>query len=426
MAVVLTATALSCGGSDDPTGGLGLDIYETYPLQVDVPVPGDPDASLTPSDTAVTPGEDVPANPQDTSATDPDMAVPPDTSATDTSAMDTSAMDTSATDTAGVDTLGLDTAGIDTAGTDTPPPTDVTGTDTVSPADVVSPPDQGQADTSTPCAPDDADCDGIPEFYDPDDNDPAWPGKAKAGLIYINTPSSLYSLDIDQNPPKLLKIGDFAWPDTWGENQMTDIAIDGANNLFGLSFDRVYRCSAINARCESLKAMSYTEQYNGLAMLPRGTIEEFPESDVLVAIKLNGDWMRVDVTGATASLVKLGNFNDGLGGQYRSAGDAYSIYQGRTLASVLRPDNKNYLVEVDPVTGAVTQELGVMTPYVAVWGLAGNRDGSRVFGFDQSGCILEINPPTEAHPAITVDTVTCKDELTWWGAAVTTFSLKPY
>lgn len=110
-------------------------------------------------------------------------------------------------------------------------------------------------------------------------------------------------------------------------------------------------------------------------------------------------------------MTQLGSY----GGGYTSSGDAYSIEGIGTFASVNKSGSGgNMLVRVDPVTGSVLEEVGVMQGYSSVYGLA--SDGEEAYAFDASGAIVSVNVETGEVAVV----LPASQGVAWWGAGVTT------
>jgi len=276
---------------------------------------------------------------------------------------------------------------------DTPVPED-----TPAPADTAPVPD-------LPPPPPDGDGDGIPDEFDPFPGDPNKPGTGSAMSVYMHTSDSLWKLDVKTYA--VSKVGDFDWPGgMFSDDDMTDIAIDRYGVLYGVSFDSAYVCHPDTAECWELGGLP--DSFNALTMVPEGIIE--PDRDVLIGISGDGGWYRLDVNGTNINASKLGQY----GGPYTSSGDAYSIVGVGTFAAANKSGaGDDYLVELDPVTGAVLAEVGVLAGYDSVWGLAGWTD--KAFAFDASGDIVIVDTSTGLVTQVIEET-----SQAWWGAGVRT------
>jgi hypothetical protein len=268
------------------------------------------------------------------------------------------------------------------------------GSDWTPPADLL-------VDTTPP--PLDSDNDGVPDEFDPFPNDPSMPGVVLPMTVYAHTSSKLFLMDVKTEIVK--EIGSFKWPGQGTSHQMTDIAIDYWGVMYGVSFNDLYVVHPETAKCAYLANLP--DSFNGLTMVPKGLID--PAKEVLVGITQGGDWYRLTVNGGTVSYHKLGSY----GYQYGSSGDAYSIQGVGTYAAVNKSvSSDDYLVELNPLTGKVVAEIGPITGYSDVWGLAGWT--GKAFAFDAGGAILLVDTTTATVKLIK------QTPHAWWGAGVRT------
>ena len=111
----------------------------------------------------------------------------------------------------------------------------------------------------------------------------------------------------------------------------------------------------------------------------------------------------------TSTLTSIGSYGMGMS----SSGDAYSIQGSGTYGAVNKPGvSDDVIVSVDPATGTVMSEVGNVTGYSDVYGLAGWL-GS-IFAFDASGDVILIDPVSGSA------TVIKTTNHSWWGAGVGT------
>jgi hypothetical protein len=229
-------------------------------------------------------------------------------------------------------------------------------------------------------------------------------GLATMGRLYAHSSDRLYEWVPGPAAPK--DLGAFQWPSDNLGHQMTDLAIDYDGRMYGISFDGIYRVNAQTAQCLNLATLS--EQFNGLTVVPKGTVQASVET--IVAISNAGGWYRVDVQGTKAKLTPLGSYGSG----YSSAGDAYSIEGIGTFAAVNSGFGGTMLVKVDPVTGKVVKEMGTI-PGDAIYGLAGL--GNKAYAFDASGEIY-VGDVTNTDTFTSI--LPASKGAAWWGAGVTT------
>jgi hypothetical protein len=334
-------------------------------------VPGGPDVPAPPPDVPAPP-PDVPQPPPDVPAPPPDVPAPPP---------------------------------------DVPAPADRDGDNIPDSRDNcgdIPNPDQRDTDgdrTGDACD-DDDDNDEVPDFADEAPLDRNWPGLGRPKTIYAHTSATLFSWD-PLTEPRPRRVAAFSFDARAGDTSVTDIALDVDGRLYATSFDTLYRCSAVNGACRTLAALN--GQYNGFTLVPRGVLD--PTTEALVVVGNSGSWNRVDVQGATATVTYLGSY-----GGYESSGDAYSVEGLGTFASVNDPqrEGEDRLIEVDPVNGRLLRDVGPLTGYSAVYGLAGLYDIA--YGFDAGGAILALDLTT-GRSRVVVDGW---DGETWWGAGVST------
>ena len=273
-------------------------------------------------------------------------------------------------------------------------------------------PDQSDFDqdlSGDACDQDD-DGDWVADVNDEAPYDPAWPGLTLPATIYAHTSSRLYAWNPQvQAKPEAIAYFDFDWDA--GNKSVTDIAIDVDGRLYATSFDTLYRCSAVTAECKTLASLP--EQFNGFTLVPKGTVDATKE--VLIGVAISGSWNRIEVNGSSASVTQIGSY----GGSYTSSGDAFSVTDLGTYASVNGSfGSSDDLVKVDPATGAVIQSVGPLTGYGAVYGLAGLYD--KVYGFDEGGAVLSLDLVSGQFSVV----VPAYEGEAWWGAGVSTRSLK--
>ena len=101
------------------------------------------------------------------------------------------------------------------------------------------------------------------------------------------------------------------------------------------------------------------------------------------------------------------------GGPYTASGDAYSILDVGTFASVHKEgSDHDFIVALNPSNGEALYEVGPTEGYSAIFGLAGWT--GHAFAFDKNGDILVVDTATGEA------TVIERTEVGWWGAGVRT------
>jgi len=239
----------------------------------------------------------------------------------------------------------------------------------------------------------DNDCNGLVDCLDPLCS--AAPGccvpvgNPADGTIYANSPSTLYK--VDPVTFAVTTVGNFNAGD-----QMTDVAVTPAGDLYGVSFTTLYQINK-NTGAATMIADVPGSGNNSLTYLPNGT---------LLASDSNGDLKIINPANGQTTFV--GNYGNGL----QSAGDLVAVANGTMYgSSPTKPgggdaSSSNELIVVDTSTGVATA-VG-QTGYADVWGLA--YSGSHVIGFTTAGQILQIDPQSGAA------TVLATKNIAFWGA----------
>ncbi len=252
----------------------------------------------------------------------------------------------------------------------------------------------------------DTDQDGIPDIADPAPEDEDFPGTVAADAVYAHTKDALYVMNVKTY--QLDKVGDFQWTDDGGNHLVTDLAVDRYGVLYAVTFEDVYICSPVNAGClwvgDQPEGWFY---FNGLTLVPQGYLD--PYADTLVAISDDGGWYRLTLDDGQFSAYKLGEY----GAPYSSAGDAYSIDGVGTFAAVHKDGaSQDFLVQVNPSNGKVMAEIGPISGYTGIFGLAGWA--AKAFAFDKEGDVILVDTTTGEIQVLH------ETGLSWWGAGVRT------
>ncbi len=303
-------------------------------------------------------------------------------------------------------TTGTTTTG-DTTETTASDTTETTGTDSGTATTDTSTDSGTGSDTSTDTGTTgdpilDSDDDGIPDDDDPFPMDPDLPGKALGGFVYPHTSGQLYTMDVFSYDVAL--VGGFTFDQSPGS--VTDVAIDRWGVLYAITFNDVFVCHPQTAACYYLGDLP--QSFNGLTMIPPGVLD--PADDTLIGITNGGAWFKVTVVGQQAQLVQIGQY----GGNMSSAGDVFSIEGEGTFGAVNKPgvNNGNVIVESDPLSGMVIDELATAVGYTSIYGLAGWQ--GIIFAFNSGGEIISIDP-ADGTVMLIKDT-----PQSWWGAGVFT------
>ncbi len=248
----------------------------------------------------------------------------------------------------------------------------------------------------------DAAADGVPQFdrdvmpLDRPTSDVSVP--LDGVLVYANTSSELYR--VDPRTFDIALVGRFTFSDSDQDHQMTDIAVNAAGEIWGITFNAIYRIDAGSARCTLVSPLE--GQYNGLTFVPAGVRN--PSAEVLLAVAGSGAYFVVNTS--TGRVQRLGSY-----GAFSSSGDLVSIATAETWAVVKRA-GEDHLARVDLRAGTTT--LIGPTGVDDIWGVGYWR--GRLYGFAEGGQFVTIDPATGRA------TVQSSADRAWWGAGVTTIA----
>ncbi len=231
-------------------------------------------------------------------------------------------------------------------------------------------------------------------------------GPQGVGTLYAHTSSTLWKLNL--GTLTFGKVGKFSFNKSFGS--VTDIALDKNGVLYAITFNDVFVCSEITAKCTWLAKLP--QSFNGLTFVPLGTVDKNDEA--LIGIANSGTWNHIKVNAGKATIKKLGSY----GGGWQSSGDAFSVEGIGTFATVNKggfSTGGDSLVKVDPKTGKILKVIG-STNAKSLWGFA--WWGGVFYGFSSSGVVYAINEKTgKAKP---VSGMKVPKGQSWWGAGVST------
>jgi hypothetical protein len=220
-------------------------------------------------------------------------------------------------------------------------------------------------------------------------------------FVYAHSPTELFQ--VNPRTFEVRSIGLFTFPSDGRMHQMTDIAITADNQIWGVTFDALYRIDASNAACTYVTNLASGLLFNGLSFLP-GT-SGGPER--LVATTLEGEVYEIDRSSGAA--MHLGSY----GGGYGSSGDLVFVYGAGTFATVVDGNlfsPTEYLARIDETTGAAT--IIGPTGSTHTWGIG--YWGGTLYGFTDGGQFVTIDTMTGRATTVSSSAVE------WWGAGVST------
>lgn len=243
------------------------------------------------------------------------------------------------------------------------------------------------------------------ELLDNDVEDAGPPPEGPVGQLYAHTSNTLYRLDLTAG--KFTTVGKFAFNKSNGS--VTDIAMDAYGKLYSVTDHDVFVCDVATAACKWLAKLPGTSTFNGLTFVPKGTVD--PSSETLIGIETDGSWDKVDFSGASAKVTKLGQYGDG----WLSSGDAFSVEGIGTYATLKGKGTTDSLALVDPTNGKLIKVIGE-TGVKQLFGLAWWAGVFYAFSTDGNVYTLDVTT-AKATP---IKGIKVPTGAKWWGAGVST------
>jgi VCBS repeat-containing protein len=203
----------------------------------------------------------------------------------------------------------------------------------------------------------------VTEFDEPPvaNDDGATVGLTKTSFYYSDDDGEIHLISSDGSD---VVIG------STGVGAMTDIALDSAGNLYGISFSKLYSIDPDTGEATLISTSRFGTSMNALEFGPDGT---------LYAADTSGKLYTVDVN--DGSLTTIGQMD------YGSAGDL-AFANGSLYLST----SNGKIVEIDPDTGATIDVVATL-PVSNAFGLVGD-EGGQLYAFTSGGRVYQIDPET--------------------------------
>jgi len=192
-----------------------------------------------------------------------------------------------------------------------------------------------------------------------------------------------------------------------GCSSVIDLAMDKDGQVLGTTFDGLYSIDKLTAQCTLIATGSYP---NSLSFLPVGTLD--PNDEALVGY-FGADYVRIDPQGGGVNTVLAG----ALTGGSISSGDIVSVEWGGTYLTIKGPGCDDCLVQVDPISGQVTQSYGPVG-YSQIFGLA--YWGGSAYGFTNGGELFQIDFAGGTISTTPINIPAAPADLSFWGAGSST------
>lgn len=257
--------------------------------------------------------------------------------------------------------------------------------------------------------------DGGPDAALPRYDTGSWPDSGPSladTLIYAHSPTTLFTFSPESNT--VIEVGTFTLASGEEAPDMVDLAVNAEGQVFTTSATALWSVNPETARATQIDEFDVAEreQFYALTFLTPGTLGS---TEVLLGATNMGVYYEIDPR--DASVRRLGSYPDG----WLSSGDLVSV-EGATYATIRRESDREYdtlaQITFDDAGRSTIRVIGPIrgggTNFRQLFGLG--YWGRAVYGFSNSGQLVEIDRTTGAGRLTTTSTGTER----FWGAGVTT------
>ena len=240
------------------------------------------------------------------------------------------------------------------------------------------------------------------------------PPEPDPSRVYAHSGTTLYR--IDTATMAAIPVGTFTGPML--ATGVLDLALDRDDDMIAVTRDQIFRVNPTTA------AVTFLADYTGgdltsLSFVPVNiAAPDGPE--MLIAATGDGQVVRIEVVGTTATVSPLGNYGLSGGIQIASSGDLVYIKGVGTFATVDvgLPAGNDFLASVDPANGWRATLIGTGTTFNNIFGVA--YWGGRMYGFADDGFAAATGKFIELNQVSGNATLITMGAIRWFGAGVTT------
>lgn len=234
-------------------------------------------------------------------------------------------------------------------------------------------------------------------------------------LVYAHSSDTLFTFS--PRDVEVVEVGRFRTADGEDAPNMLDLAVNSEEVIYTTSSDTLFSVdpeTAVVTAVGTFGGLAGRERLFALTFLAEGELGG-SAGEVLIGATNEGAYYRIDPATAEAEL--LGNYPD----EWQSSGDLVSVEGLGTYATLKRPDFPSDVLarilfssdgsSIVTVVGPVRNDA---EDYTQLFGLG--FWGEKLYGFSNSGQLIEIDLTTGRGTTVSGDTGTDQ----FWGAGVTT------
>src|SRR5688572_8333871 len=181
--------------------------------------------------------------------------------------------------------------------------------------------------------------------------------------VFAHSGNKLFQIDTKTLAP--VEIGAMAG---LGAQSLTDLAIDKADKMIGITLDKLYSLDATTGAATLIRDLSQSAHgFTSLSFVP-SDLNDSNSADILVSANSMGEVFSIDPTAGTAAM--LGSYGTVAAGRVGSSGDLIGVRGLGIYATVnIGSDSTapDYLARIDPATWTATP-IGTGTGFNDIFG----------------------------------------------------------